>query len=188
MTDLVAWQARARRYLHRKGVPPQEHDDLIQEMLLDVLEHPDREVSLSLTYLGAWDRLDPRRRAGADGVRHRQASRLWSLETPLLGRDDLTLGATLAAPQAQEDVLASRWLAQQLAGLETRTATIVHTYFWEGQTMQTIAEQWRITPGYVSQLITQALLWLRLCSRLRDTGQAAGLPDWPDLCWEVQWL
>ena len=50
MPDLLTWQTRATRYVHAKGWQDPDAEDLIQEMLCYVLQHPATFLNIDYVY------------------------------------------------------------------------------------------------------------------------------------------
>lgn len=110
MADLTAWQSRATRYVHAKGWHHPDAEDLVQEMLCYVLQHPATVLNIDYVYLSARNRVDPRR--GADRVW--RSKREVVVEIPHAPVHDPT----------PED-LAMAWLESQLDTLDPRTRTLL---------------------------------------------------------------
>jgi RNA polymerase sigma factor (sigma-70 family) len=155
MTDVVAFAARAQRYVQRKGWQTQHAEDIVSTMVLDVLEHPDRPAALPYVYLRALDTLHPR--VNTDGRRGRPARRTVSLHAPLRADDDRTVEDILpAAPAADREPWAPAVLARLLRRLPPGEARLLRGYYLEGQREHQLAHILGITESRVSQLLTQA--------------------------------
>ena len=110
MADLTAWQARATRYVHAKGWQHPDAEDLVQEMLCYVLQHPATVLNIDYVYLSARARHDPFR--GADRVRRSHLE--LAVEIPRV---------TVYDPSPED--LALAWLEDQLDTLDPRTRTLL---------------------------------------------------------------
>lgn len=132
MRDILAFQTAAARYLKCRGCFDQ---DLLSEMTLHALEHPDTHISVEYAYLHARDRLDPRRRIEGEH-RVRQSTR------------------TVALSPAHEAVLEAEDEAPavdcKLQG-PVRAMVLLLTVY--GLSMEEVAALFGYTPSRLSQLL-----------------------------------
>ena len=117
MPDLTTWHVKATRYVHAKGWQAPDAEDLIQEMLCYVLEHPDTFLSIDYVYLSARQRHDPFRGT----TRVRRSHREKAVEMPQV---------TVQDPSPED--LALLWLESQLDTLDHRTRTLLSVAALDG--------------------------------------------------------
>lgn len=107
--DILAFRARAARYLASKHVSGESREDLLSEMVCYALAHPETRLCLELVSLQACDRLTPRHvQAGVGRVR--DATREVVLEPGVLERQ---VAAAAGDPDALLELLRrhpSGWL------------------------------------------------------------------------------
>lgn len=158
--DILAFAARAKRYVARQQWRWEEMEDVVSTMVLDVLTHGPTSPRLGLIYLHARDVLDPRTMR-LDGSRPRRSQR--AVVPP-------------AAPQATPE---ERLLLQEqavhiqhaIAALPERQRQVMQWWIYDQMSFKAIGARLGVTESRVSHIYAKAIPRLQQALRPYAVGR-----------------
>lgn len=161
------FQAASRAFLRRKG---RYDEDVLSEMTLYALEHPEIWVSVEIAYLRAIDKLDPRAVMTANGKKERRSwrTRQFKLNDEGEPLDSLACEFTTepglhgcsAFAEAQDESLPDMKIKGPLRAM----VLLMEVY---GYSMEEVAWLWGVHPSRLTQLLGKG----------KAAVLAGGLPD-----------
>lgn len=148
--DITHFQYHARQYVRGKGRHGPDLEDIVSAMVVDVLEHPQKRLSMDYLYLHALDLLNPRLQEA--GVRTRTSRRTLSLDQPIpqgVNGSGRVVWQTVPAVQATPLVELPNDIPAQG---RIRAILLLHGLY--GLTLAEIGVVFGLTAGRISQLLT----------------------------------